>query len=334
MAQQYAGVYVTHEKASSLGDFPRPSGTRKRMWFVWELPEGKYKVQVLNAALQPMAEPRIISGKEFSARFVYDPECLVAPTGYSHPGLQGMDLTKSPLPDLFMDEEEARAAGLPPPQPLEPAGKILADDPNLLLAWAKTEPPGKAGSSDPVSMPFDRLVGEMGPEPETGGPLSENAPFVRPEDVALSPDDPGLSGEQAAAKTEAVQQVRHLRSRFVQALLLLRRGARAESLALLEDLLSQPLSPFDGGAQLFSEFGLGLRRLGFISLALAAHKRALEFAPGDARVLFNIARSCHDLGLLPEAREYLARALDVAPDFAVARQFLTFLESSDGTENM
>lgn len=99
------------------------------------------------------------------------------------------------------------------------------------------------------------------------------------------------AGGRSGKREDEANQVRQLRSRFVQALLLLRRGARAESLVLWKRCSREPYEYFKGGAQLFSEFGLGLRRLGFAPLALAAHKRALEFAPKDERILFNIARA-------------------------------------------
>jgi len=327
MAQQYIGVYATHEKAPSLGEFPRPMGTRKRLWFVWEMPEGKHKVQALNAVFQPMAEPRIIPSKEFLARFVYQPDCFYAPEGAVHPNIQGVDLVGSALPDLFLSDGEGAGNPLLPfsPQQAPPGqeGKVLADDPNLLVAWAKAEPVTRPRTADPIKMPFDRLVGEVVAGPEPGGELHGGIAKTVPNDA------PAQGAAPRAAIDENVEEVRQLRSRFVQALLLLRRGARTESLNLLEEMLAQPHAYFEGGALLFSEFGLGLRRLGFIPLALAAHKRALEFAPNDARVLFNIARTYHDLALLPEARDYLEKALAVAPDFAVARQFLMFLEASD-----
>ena len=310
MAQHYIGVYATKEKAPAIGEFPRPMGVRKRLWFAWEMTDGNYKVQALNAAHQPMAEPRIITAKEFSARFTYETECFAAPEGCSHPSLQGMDAA-APLSDLFLGAQDDSQAA--PPAFQETPGGLQANDPNLLLAWARTEPKIKAQTADPVKIPFDRLVGEVQTQEEG--------------DASAVQSRIESSREPAPKNKEETQQVRQLRSRFVQALLLLRRGARAESLALLEEMLTRHYEPFAGGAQVFSEFGLGLRRLGFVHLALAAHKRALDFAPNDERILFNIARSYHDLDLLPEAKDYLEKALAVAPEFVAARQFLLFIDT-------
>jgi tetratricopeptide (TPR) repeat protein len=314
----YIGVYATKERPHAIGEFPRPLGMRKRLWFVWETPEGYYKVQALNAALQPMAGARNITSKEFLDRFSHEADCSVTPAGRSQPGSQRMDAASVPLPDLFLGEKSG--ASLPLPASADP-GAVLADNPDLLLNWARAERRPKANAPDLAKMPLDRLVGEF------VSMDGEEAALVAAKASESTPEDAGENEEGEA------RQVRQLRSQFVQALLLLRRGAQAESLVLLETMLCGSYGYFKGGAQLFSEFGLGLRRLGFASLALAAHKRALEFAPMDERVLFNIARSYHDLGLLAEARDFLEQALVLSPEFAPARQFLVFLTpSGDDTE--
>ena len=83
---------------------------------------------------------------------------------------------------------------------------------------------------------------------------------------------------------------------------------------------------------MFSEFGMALRRKNKAYLALMAHERALGLAPGDGHILFNLARSEYELGDISAAKRYLEQALSVLPDFAPARNFLTFLEGQkDGT---
>ena len=309
MAQQYIGVYATNERSPAVGDFLRPLGTRKRLWFVWEMPEDNYKVQPLNAAHQPMAEPRIVTSKEFTGRFTPEPNCFLAPEGTVHPEKRGVDAASAEFPDLF----ESALCSLSSLPSQADSGGVVANDPKLLLQWAKGERRPKIASTEPVKISFDRLVGEVS---SIGSAENESL-----SDEAMSDVVPKTEGEAILA--------RQLRSRFVQALLLLRRGARAEGVVLLESILKEPYSFFDGGAQLFSEIGLGLRRLGFATLALAAHRRALEFEPHNERVLFNLARSCHDLGLLIEARDYLRHALEVDPTFSAAEQFLAFLEVED-----
>lgn len=210
------------------------------------------------------------------------------------------------------------------PRPARDGGMLKADDPDLLLSWVKAEARPKHNFADPATIPFDRLVSEVA-EVDAGTGRDEHNNDTQT-GVFPPAAETGDSGPVIPLKGSDAEQVRFLRSQFVQALLLMRRGARSESIALLREMLHTPHTFFDGGAQLFSEFGLGLRRLGLTSLALAAHRRALEFAPRDERILFNIARSYHDLDLLPEARDYLEKALAVVPDFAAAKHFLSFIE--------
>lgn len=338
MAQQFIGVYATNEKTPSPGEFPRPMARRKRLWFVWETSEGKYKVQALNAVFQPMAAARLISPREFGERFVPETDCNAVPEGDTRPvstaaeTARPVDAEGASLPDLFLGGEASLS--LPArkdfsmPHSSHGTAVLRADDPNLLMAWAKDEIRPKREFADPVRIPFDRLVSEVvetTPE-EAGasaGPVTDISGNRLP---AATPVSSLNDGQSAAPDDTDAEQVRLLRSQFVQALLLMRRGARTESIALLHDMLNKPHTFFQGGAQLFSEFGLGLRRLGLASLALAAHRRALEFAPRDERILFNIARSYHDLDLLAEARDYLEQALAVAPEFTAAKQFLAFIE--------
>ena len=95
----------------------------------------------------------------------------------------------------------------------------------------------------------------------------------------------------------------------------IKQGHREEGEKNLEALITSPnVNPYDGQL-VFSEFGLNLRRLGLVQLALKAHLRALEWTPNDERVHFNLARTYHDLN-----------QVDLAPDFATARHFLSFLE--------
>ena len=77
---------------------------------------------------------------------------------------------------------------------------------------------------------------------------------------------------------------------------------------------------------MFTEFGFALRRRRLYKLALASHIRALGFSPKDEHVLFNVARSEYELGKVEEARVYLVKALDAAPDFDAAKRFLAFLD--------
>jgi hypothetical protein len=76
---------------------------------------------------------------------------------------------------------------------------------------------------------------------------------------------------------------------------------------------------------MFTEFGLALRRKQKFTLALNSHLRALELAPNDEHILFNVARAEYELRNLDKARYYLDKALSIAPNFTVAKNFQSFL---------
>ena len=133
MLPRFLGVYATQEKAPSMGEFPRPAGKRKRLWFVWEAPEDKYKVQALNAVQQPMAEPQVISAKEFEGRFVFEPDCAAVPEAYDAVGA-----AFSPsLPGFLPQGGEPNAQSpqsLSIPKQSDGEDAFRADAPNLLMA--------------------------------------------------------------------------------------------------------------------------------------------------------------------------------------------------------
>ena len=76
-----------------------------------------------------------------------------------------------------------------------------------------------------------------------------------------------------------------------------------------------------------TELGLVLRQKKQYTLAKQCHLRALQLAPNDERILFNIARTEYESGNITDAQEYLERCLSVAPDFTVAKNFLNFIST-------
>ena len=300
---QFLGVYTTNEPSSAVGDFPHPGLRRKHWWFVWQAGAEQYKVQPLNAVLQPMATPRLVTFSEFEKRYTADMECHATPVGGYDASMPGNAVYAG--------------AGL---SALHMVGSLSADDPHLLQRWLLAEPPSGREQEPGLTLPveLDGLMGDILPDSSVISVNGEsNVADTRRVTIPADAAGPAM-GDMAKL----------LRERFVRALLRLRRGERAESMAEIKALLEEQHPFFEDGAQLFSEFGLGLRRLGLVRLALQAHKRALAFEPRDERILFNIARNCHDLDLVLESREFLEQALAVAPNFAMARQFLAFLEAN------
>ncbi|WP_428561963.1 MAG: tetratricopeptide repeat protein [Solidesulfovibrio sp. DCME] len=69
-------------------------------------------------------------------------------------------------------------------------------------------------------------------------------------------------------------------------------------------------------------FGIHLRKQKNFDTAAAYYRKALELAPSDERILFNLARVLYDKGELSGCRELLEKALASAPDFSEASKFL------------
>ncbi|MDR2799760.1 MAG: tetratricopeptide repeat protein [Desulfovibrio sp.] len=99
--------------------------------------------------------------------------------------------------------------------------------------------------------------------------------------------------------------------------------------AAIANLIAQDMPSGSKYKFMFTEFGMALRRKKKIKLALLCHMRALNFAPNDENVLFNVARTEYELGRIDKAEEKLNKALLVNPGFTAAANFLSFLKASN-----
>jgi tetratricopeptide (TPR) repeat protein len=77
--------------------------------------------------------------------------------------------------------------------------------------------------------------------------------------------------------------------------------------------------------QTINAFGIRLRKRKDFDTAIAYYRKALELAPGDERLLFNLARALFEKGDLQGCQSSLEEALAKSPDFAEARKFLRYL---------
>ncbi|MYL84714.1 tetratricopeptide repeat protein [Desulfovibrio aerotolerans] len=73
-------------------------------------------------------------------------------------------------------------------------------------------------------------------------------------------------------------------------------------------------------------FGISLRKRGDFDAAAAFYRKALELAPTDERLMFNLARALYEKGDAPACSQLLEQALAAAPDFAEAKAFLRWLK--------
>lgn len=129
-----------------------------------------------------------------------------------------------------------------------------------------------------------------------------------------------IAGSELGEQTERI-----LRADFAIALAQLRRGERDRAVHTLERLAERPGEFVPAHCHMFTDFGINLRKSKLPRIAIRHHLRALELAPDDGHVHFNIARAYYDLGEMNRAEDHLRESLGLAPDLKSARCFLDFL---------
>ena len=197
---------------------------------------------------------------------------------------------------------------------------ITADAPDLLDYWFNqlANPSEQTEPSAATDLPNSHLMQESFDAP----PPADAAAFASTtaqEDkaTAISFD---ISQCHSAEELEA-----KMRATFADLLVALHEGDEHTAIAGFEALLSINGNFTSNHKFMFSEFGLALRREKLQQLAMSSHLRALECAPNDEHVLFNIARTDYELGNAESAKERLRKALALYPEFTAAKTFLEFL---------
>lgn len=76
-AAKFIGVYASTRNAGARVGFS--GAPRKSYWFAWEEGWGRYRVQLLDAAFQPLDTPQIVTANEFQKNFTHQPHILVTP---------------------------------------------------------------------------------------------------------------------------------------------------------------------------------------------------------------------------------------------------------------
>lgn len=169
----------------------------------------------------------------------------------------------------------------------------------------------------PAQQPQKRAAAPSSPSGERQQrPQAEATPSFEARQDGSSPETP----EERAAKVEEF-----MRTRFAELSDALDDVPNTELETEIAKLLGFGSSFTWKQKFMFTEFGLTLRRKRRSALALMSHMRALSLAPKDEHVLFNVARSEYEMGNIPNAKIYLDRALEAAPEFTVAKNFRAFL---------
>ena len=300
--------------------------------YAWNLPDERRIVQPLNLQHVPLGNCYVLDEQEFTF--------LLLPLGLSGAGGKGAvkGIVRSDSPDLLgIWYEQALADGTVTPggqagtgaASADPAAEVVSvptkapvshDEAVLTPVWHPDEVLHEESadpfehSDTPLTQRSSRMPGRSG----TSDSLTARAAYLSPATAPAGND--GENPEERAARLEAF-----MRDKFSSLLDQMTENSNQD----LEEEVSRLLalgSTFSWKQKfMFTEFGLALRRKHKSRLALKSHMRALELAPNDEHILFNVARTEYELGNLVDAKKYLNKALSVAPEFAVAKNFQSFL---------
>lgn len=265
------------------------TGSRsKTHYFVWELPDGAYAVQELNAAFQPVSEVERISAKSFLREFKAEPNILAMPV-----------IT----PDLSHFEQ-----GMVTPPPEGGAAKPPQPAPTAAKAG-----PGFA----PLEMtsPKHKLPESVEVAPQGVGAPSRTATGITAVHYEEGPTPAPKRAYDLEASRKAKVVETKLRETFRQTLLRLKRPReRKAALLALEQIAQTKEGITSSHKHMFRDFGVRLRQNSQPDLALLFSRKAVELAPEDDHAHFNLARILCSLGMYDEAATHIATAMSMSSE--------------------
>ncbi|MEZ7198822.1 hypothetical protein [Pseudodesulfovibrio karagichevae] len=105
----------------------------------------------------------------------------------------------------------------------------------------------------------------------------------------------------------------------------IRAGRMAKGRALLGELM-RVKTPFPGKDQhLFNEFGIGLRKIGYLEGAVICYRRALKYAERDDHLFYNLARAYYEQGQWWDCMTVLTRCFELNPELPLARGLVSLI---------
>lgn len=271
----------------------------KTHYFVWELPDGAFAVQELNAAFQPVAEVERINAKTFSQSFKAEHNILAMPV-----------IT----PDLSHFESAPSA-----PSPQQPAAeteqlarKVGASKAKAGIAQLQTLSKGNLPESVEVTPEPDMGLIPFPSRTATGVTAVHYDEGSTPVAATAGAAAPKRAYDLEAARKAKVVESK-LRETFRQTLLRLKRPReRKAALLALEQLAQTKDGIIPAHKHMFRDFGVRLRQNSQPDLALLFSRKAVELAPEDDHAHFNLARILCSLGLYDEAATHIGTALSMS----------------------
>lgn len=320
MSTNYLGVYSTMEAATEKTSTnteaaaPQNASAIKKFWYVWKWDTGTVVVLGANAMLRPEGQPRIITYSAFDSRFSKD------------------DTKSSRLPepakptasDLNIDQAAATK------EDAAPTGS--ANDSEKDSAKAPTDTSLTPEKEKAVQLDIEQVEAAKPTAPNTLFDIDEEIksafrdPQLRTE-VDLDSLEGGKTPPVLNAEDKALQKAEHtMRSVFLDGLSQFRQGYSSKAMQAFERPLQVDTPWKVRHKQMFSEFGISLRKIKIFELALRHHIKALSLSPNDVNILFNMARVHICLGDFEAAQKCLKEALYTMPKMKEAAALQRYLD--------
>ncbi|QJB58406.1 tetratricopeptide repeat protein [Pseudodesulfovibrio sp. zrk46] len=122
----------------------------------------------------------------------------------------------------------------------------------------------------------------------------------------------------------------NVRANFGLGLTFMERGEPEKAADLFERIVGLDAAFDPEHKHLFNEFGINLRKSQLLDQAVDYYTRALEMAPHDENLFYNIARAYFERGDKEDCVTNLQKALEINPYFEEAKAFLAYMEKQEG----
>lgn len=117
----------------------------------------------------------------------------------------------------------------------------------------------------------------------------------------------------------------NVRANFGIGLCLLARDEEEKARKVFDRIISLDTAFSDDHKHLFNEYGIALRKKNLFGQAVDYYKRALELAPDDENLWYNLARAQYERQDWPKCAEAAARCLDIDPLHLEGRKMMDYL---------
>ena len=174
---------------------------------------------------------------------------------------------------------------------------------------------------DEAIVSIDELLAEY--TPEVAVFESSMLPAVKRQGCHLAGGDSGPERKRSILCMDEA----NVRGLFALGLEYILAGLSSRGCNLVRELI-RVKTPFPGKDQfLFNEFGIRLRKIGFLDGAVLCYRRALKYTESDDHLYYNLARAFYEQGQWWDCMRALANCFALNPDLPLARDLLVLINA-------